>query len=87
LSPALVRPVTVAATAFIGHAFNVTSAMTMNAPALVAGSTVTLRVLDGGGRAAFEQRQRTMHRGVVGGCPDHWWKPTAMRTAACSCDR
>jgi hypothetical protein len=79
--------VTVAATAFIGQAFSVTSAMTMNALALVAGSTVTLRVLDGGGRAAFEQQQRTIHREVVGGCPDHWWKPTARRTAACTCDR
>ena len=24
---------------------------------------------------------------IVGGCPDHWWKPTALRTAACTCDR
>jgi len=90
------RSATVAATALIGQAFSVTSAafptepsrpMTMNALALAAGSTVTLRVLDGGGRAAFEQQQRTMHRDIVGGCPDHWWKPTALRTAACTCDR
>jgi hypothetical protein len=53
--------------------------MTMN--------TVTLRVLDGGGRAALERRQRAMQRENVGGCPDHWWKPTALRTAACTCDR
>ena len=96
MSPGLVRPVTVAATTSIGQAFSVTSAafptepsrpMTMNALALVAGSTVTLRVLDGGGRAAFERQQRAMQREIVGGCPDHWWKPTARRTAACTCDR
>ena len=58
-----------------------------NALALAAGSTVTLRVLDGGGRAAIERQQRGMHREIVGGCPDHWWKPTARRTAACTCDR
>jgi hypothetical protein len=88
--------VTVAATPSIGQAFSVTSAafstehsrpMTMNALALVAGSTVTLRALDGGGRAAFERQQRAMQREIVGGCPDHWWKPTARRTAACTCDR
>ena len=61
--------------------------MTMNALAIVADSTVTLRVLDGGGRAARAQAQRAMHREIVGGCPDHWWKPTALRTAACICDR
>jgi len=61
--------------------------MTMNALALVAGSTVTLHVLDGGGRAARERQQRAMHREVVGGCPDHWWKPTALRTVGCTCDR
>jgi hypothetical protein len=61
--------------------------MTMNAPALVADSTVILRVLDGGGLAARERQQRAMQREVVGGCPDHWWKPTARRTAACTCDR
>jgi hypothetical protein len=61
--------------------------MTTNALALPISSTVTLRVLDGGGRLAHEQRQRAMLRGIVGGCPDHWWKPTAPRTAACICDR
>ena len=30
---------------------------------------------------------RAMVRSIVGGCPDHWWKPTAPRTAACTCDR
>jgi hypothetical protein len=29
--------------------------------------------------------RRNMMRKVVGGCPDHWWKPTAPRTAACTC--
>jgi hypothetical protein len=61
--------------------------MTMNALALAAGSTVTLRVLDGGGRAALERRRGATQRDNVGGCPDHWWKPTALRTAACTCDR
>jgi hypothetical protein len=60
--------------------------MTTNALALPISSTVTLRVLDGG-RLAQEQRRRQMLRGIVGGCPDHWWKPTALRTAACTCDR
>ncbi len=61
--------------------------MTTNALALQTDSTVTLRVLDGGGRRAQEQRKRTMLRETVGGCPDHWWKPTALRSAACTCDR
>jgi hypothetical protein len=89
--------VTVAVRALIGQAFRVISAafdltepsrpMTMNALALAADSTVTLRVLDGGGRAARARAQRAMQRGIVGGCPDHWWTPTALRTAACTCDR
>ena len=29
--------------------------------------------------------RRTLMRTIVGGCPDHWWKPTARRTAACTC--
>jgi hypothetical protein len=29
--------------------------------------------------------RRDLLRRVVGGCPDHWWKPTALRTAACTC--
>ena len=29
--------------------------------------------------------KRTLMRAIVGGCPDHWWKPTARRTAACTC--
>ena len=61
--------------------------MTTNALALRTDSTVTLRVLDGGGLRERERRHRAMRRGIVGGCPDHWWKPTAPRTSACSCDR
>ena len=61
--------------------------MTTNALALRTDSTVTLRVIDGGGRRAHEQRLRSTMREIVGGCPDHWWKPTALRTAACTCDR
>jgi hypothetical protein len=59
--------------------------MTGNAFALESPSTVTLRVLDGG-RRAQELRQRAMLRDRVGGCPDHWWKPTARRTSSCTCD-
>jgi hypothetical protein len=59
--------------------------MSSNAFALPIPSTVTLRVIDGG-RRAQELRQRAMRREAVGGCPDHWWKPTALRTSACTCD-
>jgi hypothetical protein len=60
--------------------------MTTNALALQTDSTVTLRVLDGGGLRERERQHRAMLREVVGGCQDHWWKPTARRTAACTCD-
>ncbi len=62
--------------------------MTMNAMAMPA-TTVTLRVIEGGARrtAAGWWERRAMMRSIVGGCPDHWWKPTARRTAACTCDR
>lgn len=63
--------------------------MTSNALAATAPSTPTLRVL-AGGRArprATWWEQRAMLRQLVGGCPDHWWNPTAPRTAACTCDR
>jgi hypothetical protein len=60
--------------------------MTSRAFALPASSTVTLRILDGGGRRAHELKKRAMLRESVGGCPDHWWKPTALRTSACTCD-
>ena len=49
-------------------------------------TTVTFRVLDGGARRTHQLRQRAMLRESVGGCPDHWWKPTARRTSACTCD-
>ena len=60
--------------------------MSSNAAAITSFSTVTLRVLDGGARRAREQQHRAALREIVGGCPDHWWKPTARRTAACTCD-
>jgi hypothetical protein len=53
-------------------------------------TTPTLRIIEGGAsrrRPATWYERRSMMRGVVGGCPDHWWKPTAPRTAACTCDR
>ncbi len=63
--------------------------MTMNALALPASTTVTLRVLDGGAqrRRPTWYEQRATMREIVGGCPDHWWSRTAPRTAACTCDR
>jgi hypothetical protein len=62
--------------------------MTMRALAQPA-TTPTLRLLPGGAqqRAATWWEKRTHVRAIVGGCPDHWWKPTARRTAACTCDR
>ncbi|HEX7195639.1 MAG TPA: hypothetical protein VF364_02260 [Candidatus Limnocylindria bacterium] len=64
--------------------------MTMtNALATPAGRTPTLRVIEGGRTApsgAWWERRALLRR-TVGGCPDHWWKPTARRTAACACDR
>lgn len=59
--------------------------MSSHAFAIDPASTVILRVIDGG-RRAQEVRQRAMLRSTVGGCPDHWWKPTAPRTPACTCD-
>ncbi|HET7644899.1 MAG TPA: hypothetical protein VFM03_00260 [Candidatus Limnocylindria bacterium] len=61
---------------------------TMNAMAMPA-TTVTLRVIEGGARRPELPwwERRSMIRSLVGGCPDHWWKPTAPRTAACTCDR
>jgi hypothetical protein len=62
--------------------------MTMNALAMPA-TAPSLRVLDGGAprRSPAWYERRSMLRAVVGGCPDHWWSPTARRTAACTCDR
>jgi hypothetical protein len=62
----------------------------MNATALaMTPTTVTLRVIEGGaGRTEPTWwERRAMRRQIVGGCPDHWWSPTARRTAACTCDR
>lgn len=66
--------------------------MSVNAlamPSTPATSGPSLRVLDGGAsrRAATWWEKRSMHRAIVGGCPDHWWTPTARATAACTCDR
>jgi len=56
--------------------------MTMNAMAMPA-TTVILRLIDGGDR----NQRRSVMRAMAGGCPDHWWKPTARRTSACTCER
>jgi len=63
--------------------------MSMNALALPALTTAGLRLLQGGAepRPATWYEKRSMMRQIVGGCPDHWWNPTARRTAACTCDR
>lgn len=59
--------------------------MTLQAMAVPA---PTLRLLDGGRtRARHSTDERGTLREIVGGCPDHWWKPTARRTGACTCDR
>ena len=61
--------------------------MTIHAMAMPS-TTPNLRVLNGGQRrGAGWWERRSFMRSVVGGCPDHWWKPTAKRTAACTCDR
>jgi hypothetical protein len=63
--------------------------MTVQALATTPTSTPRLRVLSGGAapRSIPWWEQRALMRNVVGGCPDHWWNPTARRTAACTCDR
>ncbi len=63
--------------------------MTITALALPAPATPRLRLLDGGATRRPETwyERRSMLRKIVGGCPDHWWSPTARRTAACTCDR
>jgi hypothetical protein len=62
--------------------------MTMNALATPATTTPRLRLIQGNGegRSTWWDRRAFM-RSIVGGCPDHWWNPTARRTAACTCDR
>ena len=63
--------------------------MTTNALAMPAMTTPTLRLVRDGTRtsAATWWEKRSFMRSVVGGCPDHWWSPTARRAAACTCDR
>jgi hypothetical protein len=60
--------------------------MTLPEPAVPA-ATPTLRLIHGGASRAPWWERRSMFRDIVGGCADHWWKPTARRTAACTCDR
>jgi len=63
--------------------------MSMHALALPATSPgPTLRLLSGERRTttSWWERRASM-RAIVGGCPDHWWKPTARTTSACTCDR
>jgi len=62
--------------------------MTMDALAQPA-TTPRLQLIDGGagGASVAWWERRSMIRSIVGGCPDHWWKPTARRTVACTCDR
>jgi hypothetical protein len=63
--------------------------MSTNALATPASTTTHgLTLLPGGvARSATWYERRSMLRGIVGGCPDHWWTPAARRTAACTCDR
>jgi hypothetical protein len=63
--------------------------MTMNALAMPATTTPTLRLVTGGAlsKGAAWWEKRAFLRSIVGGCPDHWWNPVARRTAACTCDR
>jgi hypothetical protein len=53
--------------------------------AVAATSNVTTLRLANRDRPWFE-RQADRRR-LVGGCPDHWWSPTARTSAACTCDR
>lgn len=48
-----------------------------------------LRLIEGGLRRRPTPwwERRSMMRKIVGGCPDHWWSPTALRTDRCTCDR
>ncbi len=63
--------------------------MTLQALAATSTPTPRLRLLNGpvAPRSVPWWERRALMRDVVGGCPDHWWKPTAPRTAACTCDR
>lgn len=61
--------------------------MTMRIDAITA--PPALRVIQGGAATPSMGwwEKRSLTRQIVGGCPDHWWKATAPRTAACTCDR
>jgi hypothetical protein len=63
--------------------------MSVNATALPTTARPSLRLIAGGAgsRSAPWWERRAQLRTLVGGCPDHWWNPTARRTAACTCDR
>jgi hypothetical protein len=63
--------------------------MTMNALAVPATAHgPSLRLLTGSApRETAWWERRSVMRTIVGGCPDHWWNPSARRTAACTCDR
>lgn len=88
------RPMSVAAASVrpqdgqVNHLHDERRPMTATALAMTP-TTVTLRVIEGGaGRSEPTWwERRAMRRQIVGGCPDHWWSPTARRTAACTCDR
>ena len=63
--------------------------MSINATALPTTAGPSLRLLAGGSgsRSTPWWERRSQLRALVGGCSDHWWNPTARRTAACTCDR
>lgn len=61
----------------------------MPATALTSTAMPALRVVPSTPEPAEQPwwERRAQLRAVVGGCPDHWWKPAAPRSAACTCDR
>ena len=59
----------------------------MTMPAAVLATTPDLKLIRSGAPRRSWWERRSAIRAIVGGCPDHWWKPTALRTAACTCDR
>lgn len=56
------------------------------APALRLVTDAPVRPLSTAGPLQWWER-RAETRKSVGGCPVHWWNPTARTTAACTCDR
>ena len=64
--------------------------MSINASTLSPAARPSLRLIDGGSKAGGSTpwwERRAQLRALVGGCPDHWWNPTARRTGSCTCDR